>query len=1063
MNISSLPEGILVGDKNAILNKIGEGQSGVVYLAVDQEKNRDVALKFLKKTEKNYDAKSRRFKEEYQKQLIGRNHSNIAQVYQFGYFEKHFFFTSEYVSGFDICTTSSGLTSYDEIAKLFIEIFEGLDFIHRSGLLHLDIKAENVIVKTDGGRKSVKILDFGISALAGDDVRFAGTPHYIAPEVVFRQKNKIDARADLFSAAVLMYYCLTGEFPFEEREKAIDLKSAAEIIAKEKAPAAPASFVKEIPEYLSAIVMRLLAKEPADRFYPNARAVVNALQIKQPDAFGTKGCEPYLRPIGNKHIGRVELQSELQEAIKELSEGKQPAIFCVKGGYGLGKSHLLMKLKESASQFAESIYVSEVAFPADDAMLARMHADLQREMEENKRSVLILADDVQECGGEMLKSLIDSINERRTNPKLYEGIKPIMLVMASDEDTTVAEHSSVIAQSPPSLSGGSALPTGQAGAGARQSPSHELQRLNKVEVEEYLQSTPAFKGKKIPAKWLDHFYWITSGIPLELAANLEQMDSAKMIFGLDGEIIVPAVEEPSVNLTSWRGEPKATKDRLIKQYNKLGPLEREVINFISVWDHRHVAKSVTEDDIADFFYSASIIQILNNLVDKGVLKYTLAFTNPYMQRVVYEQLAQEDREVIHDTIANYLKEDEEGILLHRGYGTFSTISLVLLSQRRIRNRGDLTLAIELLKDALTLYHPEQPADAKDLLLKAYIQVLLIECYTNAGRYAEAEALFNSALKNLDSAFFTGMRTWKAQLYRRVIPAMIQQGKVDAAETQIKECYQLLKPSNVLVRCIIKNSEGYLAYQKYFNNGAIEASLLEQAKNIFHETLQLEKNLPQPNRSRVFNNEIGSVYLVEGDYQKAMEAFKEKFQKHKKEKNVFGEISTAVRVANACQLLGDFGGAEEFARHSLALAKLSGLSKWALTSHRILANILHDSGDFQGALAENNKCLSKGVMLENINEWADIKNQIFVQMGYSYKWLKETNKAMLFFEGAIGAGVKGHYEALANLGLGEVFAETGDIKKAKDCWVKAEKIISTLPLSLKSSCEEKLKKLATFFK
>ncbi|MBI2092852.1 MAG: hypothetical protein HYT75_07670, partial [Deltaproteobacteria bacterium] len=99
MDVSNIKSGAEIKKGEiSIIRKLGEGYGGVVYLAHDEIRNQNVAIKFLKKTEKNHELWIKRFKREYKKQLIGKEFSNIAEIYQFGRFHGSLYFTSEYVS-----------------------------------------------------------------------------------------------------------------------------------------------------------------------------------------------------------------------------------------------------------------------------------------------------------------------------------------------------------------------------------------------------------------------------------------------------------------------------------------------------------------------------------------------------------------------------------------------------------------------------------------------------------------------------------------------------------------------------------------------------------------------------------------------------------------------------------------------------------------------------------------------------------------------------------------------------------------------------------------------------
>ena len=1043
-DISNLPKDTLV-EGNRIVKKIGTGYTGIVYRAFDDAKRRDVALKFLKKPEKEYDRIAQRFKNEYQRQLIGKVHPNIAEVYQFGSLEGQLFFTSEFADGYNIFVASRGLSVEDKL-KLLIQVLEGLDFIHCSGLLHLDIKAENVIVKS--GR--VKIVDFGLAAALGGEITIGGTPQYIAPEMAAKLRDKIDARADLFSAAVLMYHCLTGTFPFSDRWGASSLQSASEIIASEK-PAEPLSAMRsELPEYLDTVIMRLLKREPSERFYPNARAVINALLTHQPDAFeagaSRRQLAPYFQPIGDKWIGRTVVMEKLNTAVQGIviaRSGSDEAIqrtptlgrptsvggiFHISGKFGVGKSHLLNKLREDASLHPESIYISSISFPADDATIERWSANLQRELSENQRTILVLADDVQSSviaseakQSPELLNLITTITNRLKNPKLCEGLKPVLLVMASEPQD--------LSKDEPSLHKTWNL--------APETWNHiaqfELEPLTREEVEEYLNSTPALKGKKIPSKWLDHIYWMTSGCPRELTVQLNELDSARALFNLDGQIIVPQVEEPSINVTNWHNLPMPTKERLQKQYKKLEPVEREVVNFLAVWDHRHLTRPVAEDDIADFFYSPSIRQVLSNLMDKNVIargkapkqSSELTFTHPYMQSVIYDRLHQEDREVIHDSIAGYLKKDKEGILLHTGYGSFSqsaviasgakqspAINLVTLAQNKLFKSGEAQLAASLLEDALH--------KCTDNKLKINISELLLEAYYYAGRYKDAENLYD---ERRDISLAT-----------KFIPSLISQKRYDEANSLID--------GRKAKSEALKNFKASILYKRSYDESAQSRKLLLKAKNIFEENLK--------GREQAKNNELGQVLAALGELDASLKHLEEK-RVESKDENIFTYFTTLLAIAEVQRLSKNYDQALKTGNEVLKIAKLARQKNWLVYVRNILANIYHDSGRYDEAITEYTSCIAASPP-------PDIENIVYVCLGSCYQAKNDLDKAELYFETVIGRKTDGVHLISACLGLSEVYLARKLFDKAAQQLAKIETLLSNLPDSIAVPFKDKISEL-----
>jgi serine/threonine protein kinase/tetratricopeptide (TPR) repeat protein len=1025
---------------------VARGRFGVIHKV--KRGGEAVALKFLlgDPSSSEYQNQAKLFKREYQR-LTELSHPHISKALGFGFYKGFLYLASEFIENAATFYNGTCGLSIDEMVPLFIQILEGLDYIHRNGFVHLDIKSENILLTKTAGKQIAKIIDFGIITLIEEMKQGGlkgGTFPYIAPEVALDEmRNEINGHADLFSLAVLMYYCIVSRFPYERSRAHGDFNKLAEIIKKEKPPKSPSKLFLKCPPYLETIMMRLLNKDPGKRFYPNARAVINALLTNQPDAFGAPEITAsYLRPIGDKHIGRADIQQKLNTILQYPNN----AIFHIIGGHGTGKTHLLSKLKENAVLQPEKMQVCSISFPADEAMLERWAFDIQSGLSENNRSVLILFDDIDNCPEETINRFvrphINSVIERKTQSMLHDGLKPLIVIFSSESSFRMMRGDAI----------------------DDYIIRLELCPFTMEEVLEYLKSTPALKDKPIPAKWVDWLYEASSGIPLELVARLEKIDADKRLiglYGLEGDIILPAVDEPSVDFgAKFDKAPPPTEERLAAQYHSFNYLEREVLNLMAVWNHKHVSREIEQQDIANFFYTPAIGQTVSNLIKNGTLAYKygtsklLAFAKPCMQSVIYNKISQGNREIVHDSVASYLKSDYEGILLHQGYGSDkhkAVTSLAKLVQKRIREKGDLRLAIELLQDALSRCHSDPERAPR---LQSYILTLLIECYVNAGKYAEMENLFNDAMHLTEKTFFAGMRTWKAQLYRRVIPALIQQHKFKKAEAMIVEAGGLIKFLNTPSALVIENYRGRNLYEQFFVEGSDKkisksTELLNEAMKIFEKTARLEEKLPQENRSRIYNNELGNVLLALGKYDKAIRVMQNDILKYRKEKNILKEIAADIAIADSCRCLKDYKGAREFADNALKLAKGANIGKWMLHVRRVLIDILHDESlgeegrkmkKYKEAIAEGNRFLAASSCLSDAKERLFNTTRLWAQLGNCYLVGNEYDKARLYFESAIKSNVSGHYLMWAQLGLGEVCYKSGDYNDAILHLSEAEKLL-----------------------
>jgi len=255
-----------------IIEKIGAGGMGEVYLAEDTELKRQVALKFLPPHLCQDEDCRARFKREAQA-VAKLKHPNIVTIYEVSEFQGRPFFAMECCEGQSLHDLiKEQKLNLDEIVGLTIRICEGLQEAHEAGIIHRDIKPSNIILDKKG---RPKILDFGLAAVKGMDKltktgSTLGTTGYMSPEQARGQK--VDQRSDLFSLGVVLYKMVTGRRPFRGEDEAATLHAVIY-----ETPQPLARFCKDVPDDLQRVVTKLLEKDPALR-YQSAAGVVSDLK-----------------------------------------------------------------------------------------------------------------------------------------------------------------------------------------------------------------------------------------------------------------------------------------------------------------------------------------------------------------------------------------------------------------------------------------------------------------------------------------------------------------------------------------------------------------------------------------------------------------------------------------------------------------------------------------------------------------------------------------------------------------------------------------------------------------
>src|ERR1051326_5424641 len=256
-----------------ILEKLGEGGMGIVYKAQDTKLDRVVALKFLPHALSANEAEQSRFIQEA-RAAATLNHPNVCTIYRIDEFEGQQFIEMEYVDG-DTLRRKVPVQKIDEALRYAIQIGEALQEAHTRGIVHRDIKCENIMLNS---KNQIKVMDFGLAKLKGSlkltrTSSTVGTLAYMAPEQI--QGGEVDARSDIFSYGIVLFEMITGKTPFRGEHEASMMYS----ILNED-PEQLAKYRTELSGELQRIISRALEKDPEDR-YQHADDMVSELRRVQ--------------------------------------------------------------------------------------------------------------------------------------------------------------------------------------------------------------------------------------------------------------------------------------------------------------------------------------------------------------------------------------------------------------------------------------------------------------------------------------------------------------------------------------------------------------------------------------------------------------------------------------------------------------------------------------------------------------------------------------------------------------------------------------------------------------
>src|SRR4030095_405668 len=327
---------MLIGGKYEMIKKLGSGFSGEVLLAKDAEGL--YALKFLKSSPVGFSKEEAvaNFKNEFSL-LKELSHPHVARIEDFGYQaeQDQYFFTTEFIDGPNLFGAARN-QSVEAVEDLFVQALRALEYLHSHAIYHFDLKPENILVGKDAkGETTVKIIDFGLAGYKPKG-KMAGTPSYMAPEIILGSKP--DGRADLYSLGVVFYECLTGENPFRA-------ESLSETLNRQQtlAPEIPSRKREGLPKYLDAIVGKLIAKNPSER-YAGAGAVIRELNQLSGKNYAIETTDTLLSylPGEGQLVGRKAELQQFKELLNEFqaknSDPNWKQLRVITGPQGVGKS-----------------------------------------------------------------------------------------------------------------------------------------------------------------------------------------------------------------------------------------------------------------------------------------------------------------------------------------------------------------------------------------------------------------------------------------------------------------------------------------------------------------------------------------------------------------------------------------------------------------------------------------------------------------------------------------------------------------------------------------------------
>ena len=295
--INDLSVGSTFADRYYIMEDLGKGGMGRVFKVLDTKIDEKVALKLLNPDVASDEKTKERFRNEL-KLTRKITHRNICRVYDFSEEQGYPYITMEYVPGEDLKSLIRRIGQFTVGKAVFIakQVCEGLTEAHKQGVVHRDLKPQNIMIDRDG---NARILDFGIARSVKtkgitDAGAIVGTPEYMSPEQV--EGKEVDQRSDIYSLGIILYEMVTGRVPFEG-----DTPISVAVKQKTEKPQDPAEFNIQIPNDLSRIILKCLEKDKNRRYQKTADLLDDLREIEK-NVPTTDRVLPQRKPITSREI-----------------------------------------------------------------------------------------------------------------------------------------------------------------------------------------------------------------------------------------------------------------------------------------------------------------------------------------------------------------------------------------------------------------------------------------------------------------------------------------------------------------------------------------------------------------------------------------------------------------------------------------------------------------------------------------------------------------------------------------------------------------------------------------
>ncbi len=832
-----------IKEKYTIIKKLSETTSNIVYSAKDKKTGKDLVIKVLKDESESAVLD---FKKEFSI-LHTLNHPNIVKVFEFGSFSDDgkdvYYFTMEFVKGqaFNTYFRLKGLSNFP---VLFKELLETVQYVHKKGFIHGDLKSNHVIVTPENG---IKLVDFGFAQIKErvSESDIGGTLEYIAPELLSGELP--DERSDIYSLGIIAYESVLGVSPF----KGMDISDL--IKSKFNNEIDKNSLITiDIPGYMKDAIVKMVAKEPLDRF-KDVREISDYITN---EGNVVKRRIKIDKILNYPFVGRKKFVNYTRRVVGD-EKRKHGGIIIYEGPEGIGKTAILKEFEFSFIGTGIETYFIDlqnyekntVDWMLDILRNAKITVkDIETMIEagefefsgvEKYKFYDIIVEKLLHLPGDIRRLfLIDNI--KKDNP--FFDFIPYLSHYLDNTSVYFIFSSSEVSKKLRSLIRNGVF---------KYLDLFELKHLSKYDIRIIVANMLGVKGNVNALA--DYIYKISQGVPYFAIEYLKEIINQCDINEEQGNLIYNMTDVRKISL------PSSVIDMYKMSLRHAGQNLLRVMNTIAVYkfpvryDLLKKLSNLTESEI---------VKIINDKHFKNYISFgsgKFYFKNDKLRDYIYDSMETEERNKIHNDIISLFKDKNKTIFVLKvlSYNALATDSpdaktyLIELIKRAEERRE----ANDVIDAFLKLYRLDDRYALENLGTGSLIKIA--NSLVKSGNYDLSSELLNNALKKTKSD------DEKVGIMQSSLMIKVLTGETENIEESYKEMLKLTLSHDRKFETLL-NLGWY-----YYENGNPR-----KARKIYREADKISKNLADKTLKGKLLYNLAVLEMTENDYKNAFEYARE---------------------------------------------------------------------------------------------------------------------------------------------------------------------------------------------